>query len=291
MAYEDDRDASAPFIPTPEVDAQISRLPVGWDAATEYHRLKKVLPPGERRSRALDAAIHAVLARAEDCMRHASRPRQRHPASFLEMPEGDLDLEQSIDAGLLLDPNNPSLLRVSTQESAQTDLCLILDMSLSMTGEKVALVAVAAAVLALTLPSKHLGLVAFDSDSTRLKPLGEQISPRELVRRVLEVPARGFTNLEAGMREGLSVLRASQELRRAGVLMTDGAYNVGWDPSPLAPLFPRLHVIQLGEGRGEAIDKGLTRRLASAGRGRYYRAERYEDLPRLAHRLVRDLFR
>lgn len=114
---------------------------------------------------------------------------------------------------------------------------------------------------------------------------------RELVRRILEFPARGYTHLSEGLRLALDCLREARLPQRAAVLMSDGVYNVGWDPAPMAALFPRLHVIQLGEGDAESRDKGLCRRLASDGRGRYYRAERYEDLPLMAYRLVQDLFR
>ena len=291
MAYEDDRDQSSPFIPLRDVEATDAALPAGWEAATEYHRLKRVLPSGPLRIRVREAAISAVLERALQCVRHAGRPTRLESAGWIEEPSGDLDLNGSLDAGILLEPEDPSRLRVTVREPRRASIVLILDMSLSMTGEKIALVAVAAAVLALKLTSEELAVVTFDSTATPLKRLGEKVSPRELVRRVLEVPARGYTHLEGGLREGLRLLRDSRVPQRAGVLMTDGIYNVGWDPAPLAPLFPRLHVIQLGEEDAEKNDRGLCRRLASGGRGRYYRAEQYEDLPAMTYRLVQDLFR
>lgn len=276
----------------PELEAtELSFLPATWDTAVEYHRLKRILPSGRARAQAREAATAAVLEKAIACVRHTSRPIGKIETGFDEGLGGELDLDASLDAGLLLDASNPQHLRLSTPEALRAEVVLIMDMSLSMTGENIALVAVAAAVLSFAIPSESLALVAFDSAATLLKPLGEVIPVREGVRRVLEVPARGYTHLEAGLRTGLDALRPAKGPQRNAVLLSDGIYNVGWDPTPLASLFPHLHVIQLGEGDAESRDKGLCRTLASLGRGRYDRAERYEDLPAVAWRLVRALFR
>jgi Mg-chelatase subunit ChlD len=290
MKYNDPRDTSSPYIPLENAAAVDARLPVGWDAATEYHRIKRFLPMSPARQKVLDAAISSVLERAMDCIRHAARPVKVEELGWLERPGGELDLDASLEHGFLLQPDNPETLRVQDRSPKEAELVLVMDMSLSMTGEKLALVAVAVAVLQLKLQQSPLGLVAFDSTARVLKRCHETIPVREVIRRVMEVPARGYTNLEAGLKEGLALLREARLPHRAGILMTDGIYNVGWDPSPLAPQFPRLHVIQLGKD-AEKNDKGLCRHLASAGRGRYYRAGRYEDLPALAYMLVQDLFR
>lgn len=291
MPYSDPRDTTSPYIPMPEVEEEEALLPVGWEAATEYHRLKRVLPEGRARMIARESAISAVLQQALECVRHAGRPMRTRQDDWTQVPGGELDLEQTLEADYWLEPSDPTRLRVQTREAKQADIVMILDMSLSMTGEKIALIAVAATVLAFKLPAECLSVVVFDSSAHVLKRLGERVPLRELVRRLLEFPARGYTHLSEGLRSALECLRDARNLQRAGVLMSDGVYNVGWDPAPLATLFPHLHVIQLGEGDAELKDKGLCRRLAANGRGRYYRAETYQDLPLMAYRLVQDLFR
>lgn len=232
-----------------------------------------------------------MLERAIAVVRHTSRPLGSREQGFDQGQVGELELDASLDAGILLEPSDPARLRLQVPEPLEAEVVLIMDMSLSMTGETIALVAVAATILCFSLPSESLALVAFDSDAHILKPLGERIPVREAVRRVLEVPARGYTHLEQGLRTGLEALRRASGTQKNAVLLSDGVYNIGWDPTPLARLFPHLHVIQLGEGDAESRDRGLCRALASQGRGRYYRAERYDDLPQVAWRLVRSLFR
>lgn len=289
MAYDDARDRVAPYFTVEhgELAPKPALLPVGWEAATEYHRLKKTLEPGERRALASEAAVAAVLDRARQVLRHQHRPMRQHSLPWPEAPDGELDLDASLDhrrpEGWQAED-----LQVVRRSPWQADLALILDTSLSMTGEKLALLAVAAAVLALSHPSESLAAAAFDTRGYPLKRLGERLPPRAFVRRVLDVPAQGFTSMEEGLRAGLKLLAKASQPERSGILITDGVYNVGWDPRPLAHRFPHLHVVKIGH---EAKDRGLCRDLAEAGRGRLMVAEGYEDLPEVCHRLVRALAR
>jgi len=163
----------------------------------------------------------------------------------------------------------------------------VLDMSLSMTGEKIALTALATAILSLSLD--QIAVISFDTTSRKLVDLCEHVTTEELVRRVLTVPAQGYTNITAGIRAANRILRRSQRRERAAIVMTDGVANVGGSPIAVAGQIPKLHVVQVGpeEPRGAQV----CRSMAGAGRGRHYRAPTYEDLPAVARRLVRECFR
>jgi Mg-chelatase subunit ChlD len=117
---------------------------------------------------------------------------------------------------------------------------------------------------------------------------GEELSARELVRRILGVPAQGYTNIEAGLLMGVEELGRARLRERVGVILTDGVANVGWDPVRVAPRFPRLHVVQVG--REERQGTRTCERLARAGRGLRYRAVIYAQLPAVVRELVRDCF-
>ena len=165
-------------------------------------------------------------------------------------------------------------------------MVLSLDMSLSMTGEKIALTALSSAIMRLRIQT--VGVVSFDTVAHLLVPLAERVDVRELVRRILAVPAQGYTNIEAGLRMALDQLSRSRRRERAGVVMTDGIANTGWDPVRVARHFPRLHVVQVGPEEPRGTETCL--RMARAGRGRHYRAEHYEELPGVVRRLVRECF-
>ena len=260
--------------------AVLMELPEGWEAATSFHRLKMKLP-GPVRTVVRERAVDIILDRARALLRHASRPTRtaldHHPA------DGELDLEATLEVPRPWTPEDLVLTRIEPREA---DVVAILDMSLSMTGEKIALTALAAAILRLKL--ERVAIIAFDTDAHVLVRVGESVTPRELVRRILEVPAQGYTNIEQGLRIALRELNRSARKERVGILMSDGIYNVGWDPVKVAAHYPRLHVVQVGaeERQGTRTCKGMV----SAGRGRLYRAVAYQDLPNVVRQLVREVF-
>lgn len=273
--------ATSPPTASPSPPVPLDKLPPGWEAAKEWRRLRESLSPGVRRV-VMERAVDAVLARARALLRHAARPTVREESGWPEA--GDLDLETTIERPR---PWRPEDLRVERMVPREVDVVAVLDMSLSMTGEKIALVAVATAILRLKLD--HVGVVAFDTVPHVLVRTGEAVSPRELVRRVLEVPAQGYTNIEGGLNAALGQLRRAKRRERVGMLFTDGVANVGQDPVRTAGRFPRLHVVHLGEYHPQGARTCLG--MANAGRGRLYRARSYADLPEVVKTAVRQLFR
>ena len=259
---------------------QVEELPHGWQAATRYHRLKRTLPRHLRRE--VEArAVETIVRRAQDMLRHAARPTRSVSVRFPET--GDLDLDATLEQPRPWRPNDLVLRRT---EPKNADVVVILDMSLSMTGEKVALTALAAAILKLRL--EHVAVVQFDTEARALVRLGEMVHVRELVRRILTVPAQGYTNIEAGLQVGLDELRRGRRRERVGVVMTDGIANTGGNPVDIASEYPRLHVVQVG-----SMERQGTRActaMADAGRGRRYCAIIYPQLPTVVRQLVRDCF-
>jgi Mg-chelatase subunit ChlD len=280
MASRDAPERYQPFIAQPDSSAQAAELPAGWEAAQHFHRLKGLLPPHLRRI-VEERAVEEILGRARALLRHTSRPTERVEDRL--PADGELDLEATLEQPLPWQRESLVLSRVQPRE---VELCLMLDMSLSMTGEKVALTALAAAILKLKL--ERVSVIAFDTVAHRLVRAGEELSARELVRRILGVPAQGYTNIEAGLLMGVEELGRARLRERVGVILTDGVANVGWDPVRVAPRFPRLHVVQVG--REERQGTRTCERLARAGRGLRYRAVIYAQLPAVVRELVRDCF-
>ena len=66
--------------PVPLQRPSVDDLPVGWEAATTYHRLKRRLPR-QLREVVEARAIDDILARARRLLRHTSRP-SRASSSF-----------------------------------------------------------------------------------------------------------------------------------------------------------------------------------------------------------------
>ncbi len=280
---EDQADAdSAPFLAAGSMQVESPEIPDGWDAARNFHRLKALVPQKHLRKIAEERAIDAVVDRARGMMRHAARPMHRPEAGW--PAPGELDLDATLERPR---PWTADDIRVRPHEPRDVDLVAVLDMSLSMTGEKIALLAVAVAILRMKLD--RIGLVVFQTTAEILVPLRASLSVRDLVRAVLEVPADGYTHISAGLETGLDALRESQRAERMALLLSDGLSNVGGNPIRVAHNYPRLHVVQIGRDvpQGRRACQGM----ADAGRGKHFHAPSYVALPRVIRDVARQLFR
>lgn len=270
---------------------EVESLASAWDVATRYHEYKRrALSPIERRT-LRSVSVQAVLTRARAILGSVSHPLVSHTSLYSEVPfeaEGvDFDVEATIDEA----PRPGDEPWMSYTLRRKQALMISVDTSLSMTGEKLALTAVALAVVLLQFPEDPLGIVAFENEAQVLKQPEERIGLETVLERFLDVPAQGYTHLEDGLLESLKVLRRMSRGRgRAAstVLLTDGKYTAGRDPAYLASRFRHLIVLKMGEDRSSL---SLCEDLARLGRGRLQEVEHLEDLPQQMYAVVKDLLR
>ena len=157
-----------------------------------------------------------------------------------------------------------------------------------MTGRKLAITAVALAVIALQLEPEDLAVIAFESDANVIKPLGQKKDIYEILEKFMEVPARGLTNIEAGLEMALKETMNGSLPKKNVILMTDGRYTAGRSPEHLVPRLPRLHVVQTGNPWSSTR---FCRNLARQGRGKYMRVAQLEHLPKALYSLVHEIIR
>ncbi len=269
--------------------------------ATRYHEFKaragfrKI----SRRIRTLSA--QAILDRAREVLGSVVHPAELRTVTLDELPGGaeqpDFDLEDTLEASPLAvsDRNYPLTAHdiwMNYRVARRQPVILSVDTSLSMTGEKLALTAVALAVVLLQFPEDPIGIVAFENEAKVLKAPEERISLQALLERFLDVPAQGYTHLEDGMIAALDFARATrsggQSRPPSTVLLTDGKYTAGRDPAYLAPRFPHLVVLKMGKERASLE---LCRELARKGHGALREVGELEALPSVMYGVVKDLLR
>ncbi len=274
-----------------------------WDIATRYHEFK-ARPSTQhltKHLRKLSAA--AILERAQQVMGSVVHPVEQRISSLDEVPMEATNVEMDLDETLEASPlavvgargavPTAQDLWMAYQVPRRQALVLSVDTSLSMTGEKLALTAVALAVVLLQFPEDPIGIVAFENEAIVLKRPEERISIDQLVERFLDVPAQGYTHLEEGMKAALVQLRAVRGLGSSGrppstVLLTDGKYTAGRDPAYLAPRFAHLVVLKMGK---ERASRDLCRELAQKGSGLLREVGDLEALPGVMYGVVKDLLR
>lgn len=276
-----------------------------WDIATRYHEFKS--KPSARKNRKLADQLRAistraVLERAQGVLGSVVRPTDQRRSPLTEIPgdaiQPEIDLESTIEDSPWVGRRNsefyprPEDIWMEYRTVRDQAVILSVDTSLSMTGEKLALTAVALAVVLLQFPDDPVGIVAFENEAQVLKSPEEKITIEELIARFLDVPAQGYTHLEAGMKSALSLLRhvgAGRSRRPPScVLLTDGKYTAGKDPAYLAPRFPHLVVLKMGDERSS---QPLCEELARRGRGALREVGELEALPEAMYGVVKDLLR
>lgn len=287
-----------------------------WDIATRYHefKAKKSFQGMAKHLRQLSAS--AILERAQQILGSVVHPIEQKSSPLSELPFQAEQAEFDLDETLENSPLGILSAHASTDfEKAQgsgaldyilTDhdiwmsyhvhrhqsLILSVDTSLSMTGEKLALTAVALSVVLLEFPDDPIGIIAFENEAKVLKSPDERISVQMLVERFLDVPAQGYTHLEDGMKVALKLVRNTQSSGKgrppSTVLLTDGKYTAGKDPAYLAPRFPHLVVLKMGR---ERASHELCLELAKKGRGVLREVGELEALPTVMYGVVKDLLR
>ncbi|HEX5640715.1 MAG TPA: AAA family ATPase [Thermoleophilia bacterium] len=192
-------------------------------------------------------AAAAVLRRAARLVGplRASTATVREPQR--EPWAGELDVEATLDNVLGKPHPEPGDWIAQRRVDRRHQVVLMVDTSLSMAGEKMALAAVAGAVLALKLRPGDLAVVLFADGARVASRFGEELAPAELVRRMLSVPCGGGTDIAAALESGHAELRRGRDPSRCGLLVSDGVCTSGADPLPAAARFGPLHVLLMEE--------------------------------------------
>jgi len=165
------------------------------------------------------------------------------------------------------------------------NLAMVFDRSGSMGEEGKLERALEAARLAVSnlTPEDVVSLTVFSDQATVLSPTQYAVNPAYVLHRLDEVEAQGWTNLSAGLLEGLNQIRESpsDDARSVLLLLSDGLANRGvTDSAVLARMVSRAQDVVVSTfGVGEEFDERLLTALARAGRGRYSYVHEAESIP------------
>jgi len=253
-----------------------------WELLDLYYMVKDNLPEGLRRF-FLSLTCKIVLRSA---LRIAGRGIRKDLVRVTEyapgMEEFDLDqtLENYMQYGAIGFNEIVALERIERKKAG----ILILDTSGSMYREKLAIAAVSIAVLAYSMKYDDYAIVLFDSRSRILKSFQSSANIQDMIETIFGLKPSGFTNIEGALRTAYEEITKIRRLDKWAVIVTDGDYNVGADPRPVAAMFPRLNVIRIG-----GIRKGeqTCRDMAQLGHGKYETVRDYRNLPLALLKIMR----
>jgi Mg-chelatase subunit ChlD len=266
-----------------------------WDVAVRYHEFKRAFSKKKKNRKlireAREISARAILARAKSILGSVVHPTVARSAPWREVPPDALYSEIDLDETL---ENMKQEVWMAFQTPRRQSIILTIDTSLSMTGEKLALTGVALAVVLLQFPEDPVGIIAFENDARILKSPDEKIGIVKLLERFVDFPAQGYTHLEEGLRCSLSLAanskywRASESRPPSTVLLTDGKYTAGKDPTYLAKKFFHLSILKMGM---ERASYDLCKDLARRGRGELNEIDDLNQLPFVMYGVVKNLLR
>jgi hypothetical protein len=228
-----------------------------------------------------DRAIEAVLQRGREALGPIQKPYHYESKSWAEIEgtavEAELDVEATLEAASVVAGGwrEPQF---KVRREKDHGLILVLDTSLSMKGEKLALLAVSVAAVALSLPRETFAIFGFDSEIHPIKEFDEPVDAAECVRRVMSIPPGGFTNLELGLKHATQAMHSSRFRSARVILISDGRYTEGRHPGELAKALPFLYAVKIGK---DPTGRDLMRDLGLSGLGGFTEVREMPDLPRV----------
>lgn len=207
----------------------------------------------------LRSLARTLAARVTIDVALAGSQRRRGITRLRPMPstraEGDIDLDASIDA--IVDARatgtttDPARLHVSAWQRPTTALCLLVDRSGSMAGDRLASAAVAAAAVLFRSP-QDCSVVCFSDTAVVVKAQDESRPVEAVVSDVLSLRGFGTTDVGLALRTAGKQLGRSAAGRRMAVLLSDCRTTAGGDPLPHAAGIDELVVLAPAEDSADA---------------------------------------
>ncbi|MEM7141672.1 MAG: vWA domain-containing protein [Actinomycetota bacterium] len=175
-----------------------------------------------------------------------SRGIGRIVSSPADRADGDIDLDASLDALLSARAGSSIVaaddLRVRHWTKPTMALSLLVDRSGSMSGDRLAVAAIAAAACSWRAPSDW-SVLAFADRQIALKSQDDARTPPDVVGDLLRLRGQGTTDLQQALQSSSRQLERSRAKRRVTVLLSDCRATAGVDPAQAAQRLDELCII------------------------------------------------
>lgn len=159
---------------------------------------------------------------------------------------GDIDIDASLDqlTAAKAEGRPPAIdeLVTTAWQRPQTAICLLVDRSGSMNGERLASAALAAAVCSWRAPAEF-AVMAFSDRVVSIKELQQTKPPETVVAEVLSLRGHGTTDVELALRAAQRQLAGSRAARKLTILLSDAEVTTGGDPTIIAKSLDELTIL------------------------------------------------
>lgn len=257
---------------------------LGWAIARNYSHLRFSLGSPALAELARRIAIQATIRRVLRLLGPVSLPTRVERGAFVPGSDAEIDIDETLERIMGHERVDPSDVVVESRSPRELAVALILDASLSMTGDKLAMASAAIAVLAYRLKTVDYLLITFNDRPTTVKRIDESKNLDDLVSDLLSSTATGYTDINAALRKGTEELHRARTRDRIGILITDGNHTVGGDPRDAASAYRRLFVVMT---ESHDCRPGECEAMAANGGGQMYAVSSFDEIPRVLYRVLR----
>lgn len=179
-----------------------------------------------------------------------SRSRGRgtgRPVAVRARPDSsDIDIDASLDAVISATAagRSPAIDELTARQwsKPETAICLLIDNSGSMSGQRLASAALAAAVCSWRAPGEF-AVLAFADRVIEIKALDEARPAEDTVNDVLALRGHGTTDVALALGTAASTLAGAKARRRITFLLSDAESTTGADPVDAARSLDELVLI------------------------------------------------
>ncbi len=170
-----------------------------------------------------------------------------------------------------------------------TALMLVLDRSLSMEGEKIAIVRQAArASIATIRPIDKIGVITFDQEFRWIVPLAPAKDVPHVNSLIDGITAGGGTRIYPALNAAFQAIRTEPATRKHIILLTDGVSPPG-DLPQLEKDAAAAHISISCIGIGDDVDKDFLEEIARNTKGRSYFIEDPKKIEQIISNETKDL--
>jgi Mg-chelatase subunit ChlD len=258
---------------------------VGWSIAQHYSQIRRQLKDPNLLKMVKKVAIRAIIRRTLQLLGPTRRRMEFVREPYTPGQTGEIEVEMTTEEILGKTEIDASDLMIESVVPRKTACVMMLDTSMSMSGDKLGIATASLGVLAFKLKSMQYAVIAFDNVARPLKRLDQSVAIEALVGDLLDITAGGYTNIEDGLRAGLFELNGCSAKERVGVIVTDGNYTAGKDPGEIAAEYSKLLVIMIKSHDARAE---VCARLASSGKGKLVAVDSFDQVPSILRNLLRD---
>jgi Mg-chelatase subunit ChlD len=257
---------------------------LGWEIARNYSHLRFSLGSPALAELARRIAIQATIRRVLQLLGPVSLPTRVERSTFTPGSDAEIDIDETLERVMGHVRPEPEDLVVENRAARDLSVALMLDASLSMTGDKLAMASAAIAVLAYRLKTVDYLLITFNDRPSTLKRIDESKNLDDLVSDLLSSNAAGYTDIDAALRRGTEELHRARTRNRVGILITDGNHTVGADPRDAASGYRRLFVVMT---ESHDCKPGECEAIAANGGGQMFTVSSFDEIPRVLYRVLR----